>query len=986
MTTAPFQGRLFRKYVVVLLVLVGGVLMVSSLVELYFSYRATQQAIVRVERANAVAAASRIEQFLKEVAEQVRETTRTASDDPTAGRPGRGALGFREGLAVAIAAQRELDFLRVLRSVPAIGELRHIDVSGKEQLRVSRLQPDVVDSQEDLSRTPAFVAARTGKVYWSPVYLKNESEPYMILAMPVGQYAVEVTTAEVSLRTVLKVISRIEVGPGGYAYVVDARNHLVAHPDSRVLRERRDLSALVQVTSARTDRSVMVADGLGGGRVLAAHAPIAPLGWLVFVERPAAAAYAPLREPIIRSVVIFVLGLGLSILSSIFLARRMVAPIRALQTGAARIGAGDLGHRVEVRTGDELEALGDELNRTAVELEAARATLEHKVEERTRELAETNTELTRALEQQTATSEVLKLISRSALDLPTVLQTLIENATRLCGATRGHIFRFDGELLRFAAAYGATPEFVEFLEHTPIRPGPESVAGRAAVARRTVHVHDVLAEPGYQYRDLQSLQDYRTVLAVPVLREDVLLAVVTILKTRVEPFTPNNIELITTFADQAGIAIENARLIQQLHARTGELARSVEELRALGEVGQAVSSTLDLETVLNTIVARAVQLSNANGGVLYEYDEVTQEFSRIRGAHGLDTDLLAVLSATPLRLGEGVAGKAAARQAPVQVADVLVEGTYDVARTRAIFERRGYRSLLAVPLLFEQRIVGVLAVWGREPGSFAQEIVDLLQTLATQSGLAIQNARLFREIADKSQQLEAASQHKSEFLANMSHELRTPLNAVIGFSEVLAEGMFGDLNDKQAEYLQDILESGRHLLSLINDILDLSKIEAGRMELERTDFDLPSAIDNALVLMRERAGRKDIAVGRAVDERLGVIRADERKVKQVLLNLLSNALKFTPEGGRIDVRAGVRDGMAELSVTDTGVGIAAEDQPAVFEEFRQVGASAKRVEGTGLGLALSRKFVELHGGTIWVASEVGKGSTFTFTIPLRPED
>jgi signal transduction histidine kinase len=219
----------------------------------------------------------------------------------------------------------------------------------------------------------------------------------------------------------------------------------------------------------------------------------------------------------------------------------------------------------------------------------------------------------------------------------------------------------------------------------------------------------------------------------------------------------------------------------------------------------------------------------------------------------------------------------------------------------------------------------------------------------------------------------------------MSHELRTPLNAVIGFSEVLAEGMFGELNDKQAEYLTDILESGRHLLSLINDILDLSKVEAGRMELDWSEFDLPSAIDTALLLVRERATRKGIEVGRAVDEHLGIVSADERKVKQVLLNLLSNAVKFTPDGGRIDVRAGVRDGAAEIAVTDTGVGIAPADQEAVFEEFRQVGASAKRVEGTGLGLALSRKFVELHGGRIWVASELGRGSTFTFTLPLQPD-
>src|SRR5207244_8331101 len=268
-------------------------------------------------------------------------------------------------------------------------------------------------------------------------------------------------------------------------------------------------------------------------------------------------------------------------------------------------------------------------------------------------------------------------------------------------------------------------------------------------------------------------------------------------------------------------------------------------------------------------------------------------------------------------------------------------------------------------------------------GEIPREVVDVLKTFATQSALAIQHARLFREIADKSAQLEAASRHKSEFLANMSHELRTPLNAIIGFSEVLTERMFGELNQKQDEYLKDIHASGQHLLSLINDILDLSKIEAGRMELEAADFDLPSAIDNALILVRERANRRGITLAHSVDERLGTIRGDERKVKQVLLNLLSNALKFTPEGGRIDVGAGVHDGVAEIAVTDTGVGIAPEDQEAVFEEFRQVGTAGEKVEGTGLGLALSRKFIELHGGRIWVKSEVGRGSTFTFTIPGR---
>jgi signal transduction histidine kinase len=279
------------------------------------------------------------------------------------------------------------------------------------------------------------------------------------------------------------------------------------------------------------------------------------------------------------------------------------------------------------------------------------------------------------------------------------------------------------------------------------------------------------------------------------------------------------------------------------------------------------------------------------------------------------------------------------------------------------------------------QLIGGLTVNKKTPGEFPSAVIELLTTFATQSALAIQNARLFREIEVKSRELEIASQHKSEFLANMSHELRTPLNAIIGFSEVLGDRMFGDLNDKQDEYLKDIHASGQHLLSLINDILDLSKIEAGRMELELTDFNLPATLDNALTLVRERAGRRGIALGLTVDERLEQIHADERKVRQVVLNLLSNAIKFTPEGRRIDVRAVPVDGSVEVSVSDTGVGIAPEDQEAIFEEFKQVGRAAKKVEGTGLGLALSRKFVELHGGKIWVKSEVGMGSTFTFTIP-----
>jgi signal transduction histidine kinase len=483
-------------------------------------------------------------------------------------------------------------------------------------------------------------------------------------------------------------------------------------------------------------------------------------------------------------------------------------------------------------------------------------------------------------------------------------------------------------------------------------------------------------------REVVNRTGTRTILSTPMLREGTAIGVINIRRTEVRPFSERQIKLLETFAAQAVIAIENVRLFQELQARTRELARSVGELKALGEVGQAVSSTLDLQTVLSTIVGHAVQLSGASGGVVYEYDEAKQEF-HLRASQRMEDEVVEALRATPVRLGQGATGQAATTRAPVQFPNILEQRESTATTVRPIVARLGYRSVLAVPLLREGKIMGALTVWRKEVGDFSPEVVNLLQTFATQSALAIQNARLFREIEDKSRQIEAANRHKSEFLANMSHELRTPLNAIIGFSEVLGERLFGELNEKQAEYTDDILTSGRHLLSLINEILDLSKVEAGRMELELATFDLPLAIDNARTFVRERATKHGITLDVAVDERLGDFVGDERKIKQILLNLLSNAVKFTPEGGRIGMKARQADGAVEISVSDTGIGIAPEDQPKIFEEFRQVGGDyAHKVEGTGLGLTLAKKFVELHGGRIWVESEVGKGSKFTFTLPI----
>ena len=815
------------------------------------------------------------------------------------------------------------------------------------------------------------------------------------------------------------------------------------------------------------------------------------------------------------------------------------------------VASGDLSQRLAVPNKDELGALAAQFNRMAVQLQDANA----KQEERTRQLTE-------ALEQQTATAELLRVISRSPTDVQPVFDAIAHEVVRLCGASYSVVTRFDGELLHLAALEHVRPEGVEAVKQAfPSRPSRITTTTRAILERAVVHVPDVLEDPEYDKSVAAGVRN-RSTLAVPMLHNGEPIGTISVGRLAPQPFTDEQIGLLQTFADQAVIAVENVRLFRELQARTQELTRSVEELRALGEVGRAVSGSLDIESVLTSIVSHAVDLSRADAGWIYEFDETARAFEP-RANYGVAADVMDPLSRLRIRIGDGGIGQAAATRAPVQIPDLETEPSYTVPFVR----EAGYRALLAVPLLGDGRVIGGLVVSRRAPGAFAQGVVDLLQTFATQSVIAIRNARLFREIdeksraleelsrnqdqlhrlstalqeplslseqltrvldaarqvvgldrlyiwtlspagdglmvsaqagfgdaewkdlvrvtipideagalsavwrdgepllftdetplpqkyrlpppysrlaglrvksflvvpmiargrtvgvlaadnrvsrapiavatvdllqtfaaqaavavenarlfqeiQEKSRQLAVASQHKSEFLANMSHELRTPLNAIIGFSEVLSERMFGELNEKQEEYSKDIHASGQHLLSLINDILDLSKIEAGRMELELSDFHLPTALDSALTLVRERAGRRSIALHTNIDNRLGQIQADERKVRQVVLNLLSNAIKFTPEGGRIEVSAVPKDGLVEVSVSDSGVGIAPEDQEAVFEEFRQVGTAAKKVEGTGLGLTLCRKFVGLHGGRIWVKSEEGVGSTFTFTIPVR---
>jgi len=1288
------RGRLFRKYLLLILTLVTIALLASGAISVYFTYQETEASLANLQHEKALAAASRIEQYIHQIEQQL----------------GYAALPQLDASDVEL---RRIEFLKLLRQAPEITDIAQLDAAGREQIAVSRLGMDSMKSGKDRSLEPAFRETTRGRTWFGPVYFRKETEPYMTMAIRSGGEKGTVTVADVNLKFIWDVVSRIKIGDKGKAYVVDGNGFLVADPDIGLVLRKTNLSNLAHVRAAigvrDADNPAMVSTDLAGTQVLTSMAPIESLKWNVFVEQPVAEVYAKLNASILRTVVLLLSGFVISALGALALARGMVRPIRTLEEGAQRIGAGDLDQSIDVHTGDELEALADQFNRMSGQLRESYAGLERKVEARTHELRN-------ALEQQTAISEILRVISSSPTDVKPVLEAVAERAAHLCKAPFARVMVIDGPVMRPTADYSAEPVFsgnavpvartsvtgravidratVHFADVAPVadtefpdaqenierlgcravlavpllreggayggiflfrrEPGlfaPDQVAlvqtfarqaaiaidnvrlfnqtkealekqtaiseilrvisssptdvqpvfeiigeravslcdaelsvvsrvdgdlirlaavhgtseegtsaivaahpmsvdvetltGRTIRTRQVQHLPDVLVDPTYAQKDLAKIAGWRAGLGVPMLREGEVIGAIFVAHRDPRRFTDSQVELLKTFADQGVIAIENVRLLN-------ETKEALDRQTAMSEILRVISrSPTDVQPVFDTIAAAALRLCDASSALVFTFDG--QLIHLAAGANLNPDSAEAWRRAFPRRPSrETAAARAVLTGKMVMIPDALEDPEYTIGRTAVA---TGFRSALAVPLLRDEKPIGVIGVGKPEPGLFPKNQIALLQTFADQAviaienarlfnetkealeqqtaiseilrvisssptdvqpvleaiaeraarfcdaaaasmyliggeslkhlaskgpsadpvshvdtlpidrnsltgravlerrtihvpdlvseeseyplsyelakrlghrsvivspllregqpfgaillrrqqvrafsereiallhtfgdqaAIAIQNARLFHEIQDKGRQLEIANQHKSEFLANMSHELRTPLNAIIGFSEVLLERLFGDLNDKQDDYLKDIHSSGKHLLSLINDILDLSKIEAGRMDLETSTFNVALALSNALTLVRERAQRHGIALTQEVDAKLGDIVADERKFKQILLNLLSNAVKFTPDGGRIDVSARHDDGQAVIAVRDTGIGIAATDQATVFEEFRQVGSDyTKKHEGTGLGLALTRKFVELHGGRIWVDSEPGKGSTFTFTIPLN---
>jgi signal transduction histidine kinase len=599
------------------------------------------------------------------------------------------------------------------------------------------------------------------------------------------------------------------------------------------------------------------------------------------------------------------------------------------------------------------------------------------------ELRQRTDDLSEALEQQTATADVLKVISRSTFNLQTVFDTLIESAARLCDADYAFLYRREGEGYRLAAGTRNSPEYREWMETQVIaigRPSWRGLVGRTVTEGHTIHIPDVLCDPDYAWAESIERGNYRTMLGVPLLREGIPIGVITTLRSTVQPFTDKQIELVETFADQAVIAIENVRLFDEVQARTEELSKSLRQQTATADVLKVISrSTFDLKSVLQTLVESAGRLCDADFATITRQKDGVLFFAE---AYGYSPDFIEYLRALPVERGRGTAtGRALLEGRVIHIADVLADPDYTWAEAQRL---GGYRTVLGVPMLREGAPMGVLTLTRSEIRPFTEKQIELVSTFADQAAIAIENVRLFDETQEKNRQLQQASEYKSQFVSSVSHELRTPLNAIIGLTEMLVAHAARFGTEKAQEPLRRVNAAGTHLLGLINQVLDLSKIEAGKLELNPQTVELAPLIDEVIGTARQLAQQNNNRLVVEAQENLGTITVDPTRLRQILLNLLSNACKFTKQGEVELLAREVTNGRqwVELSVRDTGIGMTPEQQAKLFEEFSQADATtAQRFGGTGLGLAITRKLARMMGGDVTVASEPGKGSVFTVRLP-----
>jgi signal transduction histidine kinase len=998
------RSRLFAKYVALFVAVVGVALASNGMFEVFFYYREHKASLIRIQHEQAVAAAAKISQFIKEIESQLGWTTQ---------------LPWSAGSI----EQRRFDALRLLRQVPAITELAQVDSTGKERLRVSRLAMDVVDSGIDLSGDPKFTEAVAHKVYYGPVYFRRESEPYMTLALAGTRKDAGVSIAEVNLKLIWDVVSQIKVGEHGHAYVVGAQGRLIAHPDISLVLRNTDMSKLIQVQAALagTDtESLQGALNIQGQEVLTASAPILPLRWTMFVELPEQEAYASLYAALQRLAIVLAAASIFAVLAGIFLARRMVGPIQALRAGAERIGSGDFTQRISIKTGDELEGLADQFNDMGARLQESYADLENKVEQRTAELTET-------LQHQTATSEVLQVISRSPGELNPVFQTILASATSICDAQFGLLLLYEYNGFRCTSTFNLPPAFAEtFLRNPVIYPPPTDPLGRLASTRQLVHVVDVTQEPDYvagfpPIVELVQFGGARTLLLVPMLKEDSLGGVIAIFRQTVHPFSDKQIDLVTSFASQAVIAIENARLLNELRERTDDLSESLEQQTATAEILSSISGSLtDTKPVFDAIVRNLRRLFGTRFAVLQTLrDDGMVEMPAVDGDPGFEN----LTDRYPRPLADDtVGGLAMLSRHPVQYSPVL--GNPATPATTQQFARDfGFDSVIFTPMLLGGKVIGAIGVARHEALPFDEKQIALIGSFANQAVIAIENTRLLNELRERTTELSQSLDElrtaqdrlvQTEKLASLgqltagiAHEIKNPLNFVNNFSAVSAE-LIDEMNEvlKNATIdgktreeidelthmlkgnLEKVVQHGKRADSIVKNMLLHSREGSG----EHRPADINAIVEESLNLAYHGARAEksgfNITLKRDLDPDAGMIDLYPQEITRVFLNLISNGFYAASkrkaagrEGFEPTLSAATKNlgDAVEIRIRDNGTGIPSEVKEKMFNPFFTTKPAG---EGTGLGLSMSHDIVvKQHGGKIDVVTEPGSFTEFIITLP-----